>query len=82
MAVDELLIAQMADMCRRHGLRRLKLGEVEIELAPGEPPMVAEEQPVRALEEALAGAMPPDGDLLFWSTPGPLPSEESKRDGP
>lgn len=50
----------------------------KLELAFAPPPAVVKEEETKAVEQRLAEVMaeePSAEDLMFWSLPGPLPSE-------
>ena len=69
----------MVDAARAIGARRLRIGEIEVEVAPveAEPPNLSPAEAARLAEDVF-GKMPDENDLLHWSVPGPLPSEASK----
>ena len=69
----------MVDAARAIGAKRLRIGECEVELAPqeAEPPQMSQAE-FDKLASDVFGKTPDEGDLLMWSTPGPLPSEASK----
>ena len=69
----------MVDAARAIGAKRLRIGECEVELAPQEvePPQMSQAE-FDKLASDVFGKTPDEGDLLMWSTPGPLPSEASK----
>jgi len=51
------------------------IAKVEAAFAPAAAPTPAEAEKVEDAIRGLAGEMPPDEDMLEWSTPGALPSE-------
>ena len=71
----------MVDAARAIGAKRIRIGECEVELAaPADEPKPPDmnERQLADLAKELAGDMPDAVDLLMWSAPGPLPSEESQ----
>lgn len=66
------LIAAVGPACKEHGIRRLRVGEIEMEFGGGAP--VIDPKSVKQFQEFMEQGMPTDGDVLGWSAPGGLDS--------
>lgn len=71
----EASLESIVRVMRRLGVKRYRRGDVELELSdrpvPAQPSSNEED-----VSEALGPQMPAEDDLMFWSAPGALPSEE------
>lgn len=72
MAIADL--EALIGLARKHGLKSLRMDGVELEFwseqkPPAEPPKPED------VAHLAQGGMPPDDDMMVWSTGGPLPSE-------
>lgn len=73
MKVTQAQMKKLIALAREQGLKRIRLGDFEAELLPVQ--AAAAEQ--GAIKTDLL-SMPTDEDMLLWSAPGPLPSEEKQ----
>lgn len=68
MSETNKVIADLLDLCRAHGVRRLKKGDFEAEFfAPSAEPMALD---AKTLSNILSDSMPPDSVMLFASSEG------------
>lgn len=62
------LLETVGPICRKHGIIRLKIEELEVEFAAAEKPVAAKE--LEKLAEAFAKSVPSEEEVLFHSAPG------------
>lgn len=74
MTPDEALklVKQLAPVCKAEGIKRFRLGELEVEFGGSD----ADAAAVRKFQEAFSGGVVTDEDALRWSEPGYVPSSE------
>lgn len=73
--IDPALIDSLAPLCRKHGIRRLRVGDVEIEFGPD---TAIDEKKLREFARMLDKGMPTDDEVLFHSAPGGRPLEDAE----
>lgn len=64
------LIRALAPVCREHGIRRIKVGDVEIEFGG----TAVDPKAIQEFQRAFDQGMPTEEDLLHYSEPGYVPS--------
>lgn len=68
-------VTSLIKLCKAQGVQRLKMGEIELDLAP-QPVPGPDGEGMRSLAEALAGGTMTDEDALFASAPQFRTSEQ------
>lgn len=71
-AETEALIKALAPVCKAQGIRRIRVGELELEFGGSAPDAAA----VAAFAKMFETGQPTEEDMLNWSSPGYVPSTE------
>lgn len=66
-------LKSLVDLCQKHGIRRIKTAEVELEFGPAASVDPAE---LKQWQDMIDKGMPSDEEALFWSVQGPVPQPE------
>ena len=66
-------LESLIEMAKKHGIRKLRFGDVEFELSGHEPGPVIPDKP------SLYDLMPPDDQMLFMASEG-LPTPEPAKE--
>lgn len=61
------LINSLAPACKQHGIRRVRVGDIEIEFGPGGQ---VDETMMKKFHSMIEKGLPTDEEALFWSAPG------------
>lgn len=72
-------LTSLIDLCRKHGIRRIKTADVELEF--GSEPRV-DDGAVKAFADAINNGMPSEEETLFWSTQGFQPEAKQEPEKP
>jgi hypothetical protein len=85
-AEDLKTVEKLIDLAKKHGVRRVRFEDVELELGPAAPEPLTPKA-LRELREMFSHGQPSDEDLLYWSAGGapvgaPLPAAGEGTDGP
>lgn len=56
----------VAAFCKKHGIRRIRAGEIEMEFEPPSAPAAIDR--IAEMQKALLEGQPSDEEMLFWSS--------------
>jgi hypothetical protein len=71
------MIEQLGPACRKHGVRKVRVGDVEVEFAG---PGGVDGDVIKKFQQFLEQGLPTDEEALSWSAPGWAPPAAG--DGP
>lgn len=72
------LVKQLAPICKTAGIKRIRVGDIEIEFGGGG----IDEETIRRFQDVFSSGLPTEEDALNWSTPGYVPSTERQPEKP
>jgi len=67
------LIEEVAPRCKKHGIRRIRIEDIEMEFGPSTERVTSAE--IEKIAAELEKNMPTDEQILFHSAPGGAPVE-------
>lgn len=66
------LIEELAPICRHHGIKRIRVGDIEIEFGTAD----VDPTKLKEFQRSLDQGVPTDDEVLNWSAPGFVPPEQ------